>query len=174
MDLSAEVLTAAQAQNDDERTEARNHPLAVAAEQYAWDVENWFKQCAQPLEVFNDGGPESGEALDENDYTEAIRWYQFQIAVKIIRGIHSRADEEEYLDQEEPRDSDGSVKVALIGIDRSFNAWRRMRELRVDSADWIQTILLSLGQLRLLTEKEFPAARDFIRPGFDENLDKLQ
>jgi hypothetical protein len=35
-------------------------------------------------------------------------------------------------------------------------------------------MLLDLERLCINAEREFPKARDFIRPGFDENLDLLQ
>jgi hypothetical protein len=54
------------------------------------------------------------------DFTEVIQWYQFFIAVKPIRGLMSRIDEDDYLAEDDQRDSDGSIKVALIGIDRIY------------------------------------------------------
>ena len=55
-----------------------------------------------------------------------IRWYQFFIAAKLIRALMSSVDEDDYLDVECGRDSDGSAKAALIGIDRSISAWKLM------------------------------------------------
>jgi hypothetical protein len=48
-----------------------------------------------------------------------------------------------------------------------------MGELRRENSDSIGKLLLDLEKLRLRAEEEFPRARDFIRPGFDENLDML-
>ncbi|MDQ2936427.1 MAG: hypothetical protein M3R67_02855, partial [Acidobacteriota bacterium] len=106
-------------------------------------------------------------------YVEVIRWYQFFIAAKMNRGLLSRLDEEEYAAAGESHDSDGSIKAALIAIDRSLGAWKLMGELRGESSDSIGKFLLELEKLRLRTEEEFPRARDFIRPGFDENFDML-
>jgi hypothetical protein len=47
-----------------------------------------------------------------------------------------------------------------------------MSELR-ENSDTIRKLLLDLEKLRLRAENEFPRARDFIRPGFDENLEML-
>jgi hypothetical protein len=175
VDLSPSVLADAKEHNDKRRTQTRNHPLAKAAEEYAFTVNQWFENEFKRVEVFSDTNPESNENVDggdENDYIEVIRWYQFLIAVKLMRGIFSRVEEEEYGD-EEWRDSDGSAKVALIAIDRSISAWKLMGELRSENADSIRKLLLDLEKLRLHAEREFPHARDFIRPGFDENLDVL-
>jgi hypothetical protein len=177
VDLSPSVLAEAQEQNDRQRTQATKHPLALAAEAYAHSVNQWFENDFRQMEVFSDAAAGSDQIVehdgDENDYLEVIRWYQFFVAAKIMRGLLSRVDEVEYPGDEESRDSDGSVKAALIGIDRSLSAWKLMGELRKENADSIQKLLLDLEKLRLRAEVEFPLARDFIRPGFDEDLDML-
>ena len=176
VDLSPSALAEAKEQNDRQQKQAENHPLARKAEEYAFAVNQWFEKDYQKIEEFSDT-LDSSETIespeDVNDYVEVIRWYQFFIAVKLIRGISSRIDEAEYLDDERQRDSDGSVKAALIGIDRSIGAWKQLLELRKDKADPIQKFLLDLEKLRLWAEEEFPGARGFIRPGFDEELDRL-
>lgn len=175
--LSPSVLAEVMEQKDRQRGQARNHPLARAAEEYAPAVNLWFENDFQQMVVFSDAAAGSDETIehdeDVNDYVEVIRWYQFFIAAKTIRGLLSRVNEDEYPGDEESRDSDGSVKAALIAIDRSLGAWKLMGELRRENADSIQKLLLDLEKLRLRAEEEFPRARDFIRPGFDENLDML-
>jgi hypothetical protein len=101
-----------------------------------------------------------------------IQWYQYQIAVKIIRALSCRTDGwEDSPDLAEfPKDSDGSAKVALIGIDRSIAAWRLVQLSTPDRAETIVPLILQLERLGRRVEKSFPEARDFIRPGFDEVL----
>lgn len=178
VDLSPEALASAAAQRQTDFKQAEDHPLAKAAEQYIGAVDSWFGHSALEPETITDSRNEEEEATraangDEEDATEVIRWYQLFIAAKIMRGLLSRADEDEELqDNSEtdvyPRDSDGSIKVALIAIDRSISAWRMMAEARVDRDESIRPLLLQLEKLRLSTESEFPSARDFVRPGFDE------
>ena len=72
-----------------------------------------------------------------------------------------------------PKDSDGSIKVALIAIDRSLSAWRIMQMEFPERTASIADLLIALGGLRQATERAFPEARDFIRPGFDEISDEL-
>jgi hypothetical protein len=67
-----------------------------------------------------------------------------------------------------PKDSDGSAKVALIGIDRSISAWGIMLRYFPAYEDELLKILVVLEKLRKKVEKEFPDARSFFRPGFDE------
>jgi len=174
--LSPGALAEVKDQKDRCRGKARNHSLSRAAEEYARAVSHWFEKDFPRMEVFGDAAPEADgrpEFDEENDCAEVIRWYQFFIAAKTIRGLLSRADEDEDLAEEDSRDSEGSIKVALIAIDRSISAWKLMGELRPENSDSIHRLLLDLEKLRLSAEREFPRARDFIRPGFDENLDIL-
>ena len=176
VDLTPETLAQAEALNVRRQGDARSHSLAKAAEMYARDVDAWFKNEALRPPEFSDAGAEAvATPADEdvNDYLEVIRWYQFFIAAKTIRGLFSRIDEDECLEPDDARDSDGSMKVALIAIDRSLSAWKRVGELRSDAAESTRKFLPDLEKLRMLAEREFPKARDFIRPGFDENLDHL-
>jgi hypothetical protein len=179
VDLESLDTDAAMEEHDRELKDARSHELALAAENYAWQVRKWFEEEFR-MQTSDDSGVAvtvSNEHQDSiEDANEVIHWYQFQIAAKTVRGLMAREDEED--DEETPEDtlsrhSDGSIKVALIGIDRSISAWRIMQIGLPDKADSIVPLLLALESLRQNTEKAFPNARDFIRPGFDEVSDEL-
>jgi hypothetical protein len=152
---------------------ARNR-LAVAGKEYASSVTEWFTEFDQTISASDLKTDESDEELSHQleDAREVIHWYQYQIAVKTMRALSSRKDEAEESFEGEPpwRDSDGSAKVALIGIDRSISAWRIVQLCLPERADLVVPLILQLEQLRQRTEKAFPRARDFIRPGFDEVL----
>ena len=132
-----------------------NHPLAKAGKKYANAASDWFRELDQPIDV------------DSEDACEVIQWYQYQIAVKTMRALSARGEELEE-DLELPKDSDGSAKVALIGIDRSIAAWRMMQLSLPDRSDSIVPLILQLEMLRTRLETAFPEARDFVRPGFDK------
>ncbi len=136
-----------------------NHPLTKAGKKYANAASDWFREFDQAVEL-----------NDVEDAREVIQWYQYQIAVKTMRALSGRKEE---LDDPEiadfPKDSDGSAKVALIGIDRSIAAWRMMQLSSPDRVESIVPLILQLERLRQRVEKSFPQARDFVRPGFDEN-----
>ena len=134
-----------------------NHPLTKSGKHYANAATDWFRQ-------FDEQGNK-----DVEDAREVIQWYQYQIAVKTIRALSGRREELEE-DPELPKDSDGSVKVALIGIDRSIAAWRMMQLSLPEHVDSIVPLILQLEMLRNRLEHGFPEAREFIRPGFDEIL----
>jgi len=160
-----------------------SHPLARAAERYAKLAKLWFDQEYPAIEQElhaseKDGLPLVDFNLQEKvervgDALEVIRWYQFQIAVKIMRGLmRDEFDEEDASESVPQKDSDGSVKVALIGMDRSMGAWGRLKEEFPSRAETILPFLVHLERLRRKTEQEFPDARKFIRPGFDEAPDQ--
>jgi hypothetical protein len=132
-----------------------NHPLAKAGKKYANAASDWFREFDH----------EHAESLEEA--REVIQWYQYQIAVKTMRALSGRREELDE-DPEVPKDSDGSVKVALIGIDRSIAAWRLMQLSLPQQAQSIMTLILQLETLRTRLELGFPNARGFVRPGFDE------
>jgi hypothetical protein len=174
MELS-EVDEAANKYSEERRSRAVKDELAVAASDYAITVTKWFTGFDQVLNVTDDVPSEAEtEELERiEEAREVIHWYQYQIAVKLMRALSSRSDEAEWTAAEaddEARDSDGSAKVSLIGIDRSISAWRLMQIYLPERADSIIPMILELERLRQRAELKFPKARDFIRPGFDEVL----
>lgn len=184
IDLEAIDLEPVKEEKDRQRARSKSNPLSRSAHQYAKLVSEWFDREYRASEQERDADPTRGdlalidfEAQDRasniQDAIEVIRWYQFQIAVKIMRGL-MRDDPEEAGEPEAVRqsDSDGSVKVALIGMERSISAWGRLRELLPEKADGVMSILLHIEQLRRKTELAFPNATKFVRPGFDEAPDQ--
>jgi hypothetical protein len=147
--------------NDDDACHQRrrqlvdNHPLTKAGKKYANAASDWFREFDQTSEI---------SELCVADAREVIQWYQYQIAVKTIRALSGQKEE---FEADFPKDSDGSAKVAMIGIDRSIAAWRLMQLSLPERAGSIVPLMLQLEVLRRRLEKGFPEARDFIRPGFD-------
>ncbi len=173
VDLS-QVDVAASEQREKRRSDAARDELAVAAKDYASAVTKWFTGFDQVLNA-TDLAPnevETDELEQMEDAREVIHWYQYQIAVKLMRALSSRSNEAEWHteDDDEAKDSDGSAKVALIAIGRSVSAWRLMQICLPERADSIIPMILELEKLRQRSELRFPKARDFVRPGFDEVL----
>ncbi len=97
---------------------------------------------------------------------EIIHWYLLFIEPKLFRASLSQQDENE--DKSEAHDSLGSAKVALIAIDRSVGAWSVVLQKFTEDEEVILQILICLQKLRNEVEKQFPCARNFIRPGLDK------
>lgn len=158
--------------------EAQAHPNARAGTDYAREVEAWFDQAEARLaaRVESLGSQEhlglaSADSAEDarrlRDAVEIIRWYQHQIAVKIIRAVGS-PHRDQLLDlPHDPRDVDGSAKVALLGMDRSLAAWSEVLRQLPDEEDRILPLLAAMSRLRREVETTFPGARAFLRPGFD-------
>lgn len=152
------------------RKRTEENEMSQAASDYAKEVEDWFKRESDIVERIEKASEKYN--ADNNDHRIAdslavIRWYQFQIAVKIMRGLSQREAELEETETDWQKDSDGSVKIALIAMDRSISAWGALRELLPDRNESMMPNLVHLERLRRQAEKEFPQARDFLRPGFD-------
>jgi hypothetical protein len=161
-----------EARHQKKRQLVDNHPLTRCGKKYANAASDWFRELDQTIEISDlRVGESDGEHVESlEDAREVIQWYQYQIAVKTMRALSGRREELEE-DPETPefaKDSDGSAKVALIGIDRSIAAWRLMQLSLPERAGSIVPLILQLERLRRRLEKGFPEARSFIRPGFDE------
>ena len=139
------------------RHQVDNHPLVLASKKYAHAAADWFREF------------DGAEEKERNTPREVIQWYQYQISVKTIRALSGQIEESNDAEtSESPKDSDGSAKVALIGIDRSLAAWRLMQLAATELEGSIIPLILQLAHLRNRIESQFPEARQYIRPGFDE------
>jgi hypothetical protein len=194
VDLESTESQAAVAEHERREQEAEAHQLAGLARQYAMTVQEWFaeefvaeQKAHDDMVVDADGAPE----IDVAGAAEVLRWYQFFVAAKVIRALMSRSRSDfslvettgddpfaEAVDADEDafdaagdyvqEDGNGSARIALIAIDRSMAAWRAMEMCLPGKSDSIAPIFADLERVRWLLEQEFPDAREFIRPGFDE------
>jgi hypothetical protein len=164
------------------RTLSRSHGEVLRqAKSYYKTVNAWF-EATEPVfqrkgldltsiaEMGLEGTDPAADARDIRDAVDVIQWYSPQIYVKLKRASHRDPDldDDPELAEVTQSDADGSAKVALIGMDRSIAAWGRLYEQLPDVQDGILDTLVHLDQLRRATERLFPSARSFIRPGFDE------
>jgi hypothetical protein len=105
-----------------------------------------------------------------DEMLEILHWYVFFIAAKLHRGFHGifdlDGDEDWEALHDSQSDANGSIKIALIAIERSILAWTYL--LTAQNAEVITPRIESLEQIKSLAEQQFPRARDFVRPGFDE------
>jgi len=181
MEFTEEELE--EAERDSERREAKakelGGPITQSAEAYTWKLRQFIEAHKElfrtppdeidPTVIAAAGGDTNAEADSVwlQDALEVINWHQFFITVKLMRAFHSLVTEEEF-PHDWPRDSDGTAKVALIGLDRSIAAWVVVRDMlpvyREDALDFIGR----LKRLSTKVEAQFPNARAFVRPGFDE------
>jgi hypothetical protein len=107
------------------------------------------------------------DPISRKEALEVIRWYQVFLPPKLGRALKSRTEEMETEGDDFPKDSDGSAKIALIGIDRSLSAWGELAAQWEVGGGAIRKIVSHFNRLGGMVENEFPRARAFIRPGFD-------
>jgi len=153
--------------------------LTHLSETYIDKVREWFEANAVVVDaaflknkknaslrvISSDAGERT---LHAEDAVEIVKWYQYQIPVKLQRARSNKKEEAAESPVEGPKDSDGSAKVALLGIDRSIGAWGELLKAFPEQKKAVLNISATLTQLRERIEVEFPEARFFIRPGFDE------
>ena len=167
---------------DEEAEDAGRNELSVRARDYAGMVDTWLARelvAAEKLSEDDQAQAKSaGIEIDAHDAFEVIRWYQFFIAAKVFRAVLG-SDEElrgvypaDDRDETNPAqtDANGSAKVALIAIDRSLAAWRVIQSCIPEKQKSIAPLMAMLENIRSGIEAELPLARDFIRPGFDEEM----
>lgn len=160
--------------------DARKHELALLARDYAAKVQAWF---ATELLAEASLGRDMAGTEAEIDFpaaVEVIRWYQFFIAAKVFRAViggeedlRGVYDDHESFVNPAQTDANGSAKIALIAIERSFGAWRIMQGCLPNKEGSIAPMLAVLGTLRDGIGETLPLARDFVRPGFDEVMSEI-
>ncbi len=149
---------------------ATSQPFSETAMSYIRRVDAWFKLNEGLLDDKRQSLARAGDPGDDpaalGDCLEVIRWYQPQIWVKLCRAasgaLRAHGDDEEDMQD----DANGSAKVAILGIERSIEAWTILLNHYPDHEDAIFS-LTTLKRLRKQVEAAFPNARAFRRPGFD-------
>jgi len=199
VDLNAVDVSEEMAEHERQAEAAEQSELSQRAQRYITSVTTWFR------DEFNSEGNVHDDMrneprTDEEDITiqdavAVIHWYQFFIAVKLIRALTGDGEVDGDLDEEDlsmdffdidetadeedvdydavisraaHMDSNGSAKVALVAMDRSIAAWRALQISLPEKSETIKPMLIELSGLRAAVEERFPRARDFIRPGLDE------
>jgi len=103
------------------------------------------------------------------DCLEIVRWYLYMIAVKFNRALSGKLEDDGWEEANGfQKDSDGSAKVALLSAKRTFDAWLKLFELLPNEEQNLIPILGLLQKILKKGEEDFPNAKNFIRPGFDE------
>jgi len=166
--------------------QARSSPLSLLAKEYLDKTHLWLKNSEEVGKFLDeelnrvhmlqlpDRNPEQ-EVKDLKLALDTIHWYFFQINVKLVRAqshemiLPGDEDEKEF----EAYDAAGSAKVAIIGIERSMWAWRKLLQYLPQQEEVILSTLSILERLLHMTETAFPRARGFVRPGLDDQEERV-
>ena len=138
-----------------------HHRIYTRAKTYSERVRHWLKSHADPERTTN----------DPRNPVDVIEWFALSIPAKVHRAGFSfaLAEAEDSEDEDNgPTDYDGSARVALDGIDRSHAAWLSVVDNGLAKEADVHPFIVDLVWLGDAIDREFPNARAFIRPGFDE------
>ncbi|MCZ7557618.1 MAG: hypothetical protein M5R41_14565 [Bacteroidia bacterium] len=161
-----------------EKQQIEKHPCIIGGSLYFELVHAWLQNAHHLAAMTDDqfmrrtefGTQSAGSAPSATvirDMVEVISYYHLSVFAKLRRAVHGK-ELDEMIDDEYPSDADGSAKVALMGIDRSSAAWMTLQRLVPEQETAAVRALLMLSKLRTVTERSFPTARLFVRPGFDD------
>lgn len=176
--ITEDEMSAEAAAMEKEREESNQHPLIIAAKEYsdkAHDLMQKYElvkdkgmQMINELELGIKTVEESKSELAEMRECHAVvGWYMHQIQVKLQRAMSSLR----FAEDDSPDilyDANGSAKVALIGAERSLEAWQKLMTMIPATEDETISLLALLQKIIALTDQQFPGARSFKRPGFDD------
>ena len=176
---SEEDEEAEEAMNEYEafRNKAAQHPLTKAASKYSTEAYQWFKQREETLKQhYNQTTKEfrvTYQGISDKEVlqklaaaVEIILWYEFQLSIKIRRAFTSLNQEEaepEFFEGIQ-KDSEGSARVALIGINRSISAWSYLLHHLETEKESIRLMIKTLMLLKMKMEQTFPGAMNFKWP----------
>ena len=157
--------------------ERAEHDLIKQAHDYAREVDVWLDSSKPFLDAIDrvvEQEVQQGFSVESvadfflasANALEEIAWDRILIQSKLFRSLSNRRREDLGMIRQNS-DSNGSAKVALIGIERSRMAWTRISSGSSDLEKSITRLLNLLEKLEADIEQEFPEASFFRRPGFD-------
>lgn len=136
-------------------------PLTTGADVIRTLTHDWLDTHRQRLSA--------NAAPDVADAIQIVGWDCYLISAKLHRALDGRdRSRQGEADDNDPVQNDwnGSAKVALISIERSARALRRIASATGDTE--AAGLAERLDAFQAEVERDFPDAWRFIRPGFDE------
>lgn len=158
LELWGNIFDESQKEKVEQNPEAADFLLLSSIYKY------WAKECLNQL----------SETIEENEKNEPLEealkiidWYQKLIRIKIQKALYDYHFHSIEISNTAPN-YNGSAKMALIGMERSIENWKIIQPLCPAYQKDISHLLVMLEQLRCDTDKFFPKARTFVRPGLDD------
>ncbi len=160
-------------ENDDDLFQKPNHPIEDLSNEYfrlahllIISFDKNYNFYSFPKEKLNDP---LFKKLHDN--FEVFSWFHAFIHVKLKRALWGKNEISKEFDEELKKiskyDMDGTAKIAIIGINRSIHALNNLYIILPEFSNEISELLVIIGKILNLAEKEFPDHSKFIRPGFD-------
>jgi hypothetical protein len=137
------------------RVSPEHEALRARAERYRTRVWDWLRERRE------------GGHGNPADALSVVEWFHTLIAAKVSSALACRAAAPSW-NEVDHTDADGTAKVVLLGIERSYAAWLALVESHVVSPTDAAPFVRDLVWLSATIERVFPNARRFVRPAFDE------
>lgn len=153
----------------DNKARRQKSSLEKQANEYGHEMMNWLKQNREKsLETA--ATYQKDKLRDIENSFEVINWYCFFIGAKIHRAEarDKPITDNEIAEEAIKNDKNGSVKIAVIAIDRSIKAISVLYQNIPEMEDELLPFLIKLSRIRKLLLKKYPEAESFKRPGFDD------
>ncbi len=141
--------------------------LINLSKQYSESIPRWFEKNDELFQHKSVEWELAEVGLNALDCIQTIHWYHSIIPTRTEWSIRNQASNADTV--YEGIDMNGSSKVCIIAIENSMQAWVDLLNLLHECEDEILEILNTLSDILKKTERLFPDARAFVRPGFDEN-----
>ena len=175
-DFQFQETEAIYVQQQELKTLTEQHPLSRMCRSYARLANKTLNSesllnntCAELIQQAELGLKEEDIILEQiqtlRECKEVISWYLLFVAAKIGRALMGKMDGWEDASMIQS-DMNGSAKIAMIGIERSMQAWVQIFNITQEE-DQIFPLLQMLAEIKRLAGEEFPRAEEFVRPGFD-------
>ncbi len=149
-----------------QRVDLSGHPLHMKAHKLAMDCHHFLDPLSAYLHEEESKAADPSQLAHLQDCFEVLSWYHMQIAVKLDRALTGR--ERQSPVEGYPNDSDGSAKVAHLGLLSSLDALTRVYEQNKPMHADIMPLLNKIYELIEDVDREFPGHKNFKRPGFDD------
>ena len=165
---SAETVRESEQKLDEQ---ARTHPLAVAAEEYANLVNHWFREAKGRIRQWSREAARVAEmdvapaALEDEvsalqEAIEEIASHRYQIHVKLARALRSQMRADSPVLAALPELDVSSAAEAYCGVEKSIEMWMRVMEFFPEEEDSVLRILIHLKELGQAIPQVFPEISD--------------
>lgn len=98
---------------------------------------------------------------------DILSWYRFMLQVKTMRAVNGKQHFVEGDEDPIQNDFNGSAKVIMLGAEHCIKAAEGLLHLFPEIEDDLLPLLACLQRYQTSMYHQFPAAMQFIRPGFD-------
>lgn len=149
------------------KLDLKQFPIHQKAHLYARNCHRFLDKLCEYLQQERSQLLQSSILPDMEDAFQVLTWYHMQIPMKVDRALSGRRREKVF-GSDDNSDSDGSAKVAHLGLMRSMDVLTKAYQWTTPFQSDMMDLLNSVYELMESIDQEFPGYKTFKRPGFDD------